>query len=91
MLTEIRDEVYSPVDSVLSQLIGADRQNRKLAPEVRNNSFTLSKGNDGLEMVVVNGSAHKMREAFIGLFKARPELRQVVQGVLNDMYRIADR
>ena len=90
MLEEVREEVYSPVDPVLSELIGADKQNRKLAPGVRNNVFTLARG-EKLDMVAVNGSAQNMRKPFIELFKARPELRQVVQGVLNDMYRIVEK
>lgn len=41
--------------------------------------------------LVVNGSAHRMKENFESFFKARPEFRSVVQDVLDRMYLIEDR
>jgi len=38
--------------------------------------------------IALDGSAHRMEECFIELFKRRPELRSVVQEVLNKMFRI---
>lgn len=40
--------------------------------------------------IALNGSAHRMEECFTELFTRRPELRGVVQSVLDKMFRIAD-
>ena len=40
--------------------------------------------------IALNGSAHQMEECFTELFKRRPELRSVVQSVLNKMFYIAN-
>lgn len=45
--------------------------------------------NDGVRFLAMNGSAHQMEQCFTELFKRRPELRSVVQSVLDKMYYIA--
>lgn len=40
--------------------------------------------------IALNGSAHQMEECFTELFKRRPELRSVVQSVLDKMFYIAN-
>lgn len=46
---------------------------------------------DEERFIALNGSAHQMEECFIELFKRRPDLRSVVQDVLNKMYRLVAR
>ena len=45
---------------------------------------------DSDRFIALNGSAHQMEECFTELFKRRPELRSVVQSVLNKMFYIAN-
>ena len=79
------------VDRALEDLVAAVRFNATLPPECRNNVITLVKDPKRPEMLVVNGSAHMLEPLFIELFKKRPELRSVVQSVLNDMYMVVSK
>lgn len=45
---------------------------------------------DSDRFIALNGSAHQMEGCFTELFKRRPELRSVVQSVLNKMFYIAN-
>ena len=80
-----------PVDKALEDLSDAMRFNRSLPEEVADTTATLCEVKGEREIVFVRGSAHMMRDRFIALFKARPELRIVVDSVLRDMYQIENR
>ena len=80
-----------PVDKALSDLCAAVKSQKRLPTEYRNNSITVCSASGKDEAIIVNGSAHMLHDRFVELFKARPELRAVVQDVLNEMYQIADR
>lgn len=41
--------------------------------------------------IALDGSAHRMEECFVELFKRRPELRSVVQGALDKMFKVESR
>lgn len=43
---------------------------------------------DDERFIALDGSAHRMGECFIELFKRRPELRSVVQDALDQMYKV---
>lgn len=79
------------VDRALEDLVAAVRFNATLPPEDRNNVITLVKDPKRPEMIMVNGSVQNLRPLLVDLFKARPELRFVVQSVMNDMYRVESR
>ena len=79
-----------PLEKALADVISAAEFNDNLPVEVRNNSITVVKKDGRPEMLVVNGPAQVMEPLFIELFRRRPELRQVVQGVLTQMFHIAD-
>lgn len=65
-------------------------ENDAKRPERRVHTATLVVTDDG-RFLAMNGSAHQMGDCFRQLFEHRPELRGVVQQVLEEMYRIADR
>lgn len=81
----------SAVGRALEDLVAAVRFNATLPPECRNNVITLVKDPKRPEMIMVNGSVQNLRLLLVDLFKARPELRSVVQSVLNDMYMVVSR
>lgn len=58
-------------------------------PERKVHTSTLIVGDEG-GFIALDGSAHRMEECFIELFKRRPEFRSVVQSVLDKMFYIAD-
>lgn len=58
-------------------------------PERKVHTSTLVVGDDG-GFIALDGSAHRMEKCFTELFKRRPELRSVVQSVLDKMFYIAD-
>lgn len=58
-------------------------------PERKVHTSTLIVNDDG-RFLAMNGSAHQMEQCFTELFKRRPELRSVVQSVLDKMFYIAD-
>ena len=41
--------------------------------------------------LALDGSAHQMKDCFRQLLERRPELRSVMQEVLNEKYRVEDR
>ncbi|MBQ9887756.1 MAG: hypothetical protein IJM41_00725 [Bacteroidales bacterium] len=41
--------------------------------------------------IALDGSAHRMEGCFVELFEKRPELRSVVQGALDKLFRVEDR
>lgn len=43
---------------------------------------------DDDRFIAMNGSAHQMEECFIELLHRRPDLRSVIQGAMDKMYRI---
>lgn len=79
------------VDRALEDLVAAVRFNGTLPPQARNNVITLVKDPKRPEMIMVNGSVQNLRPLLVDLFKARPELRFVVQTVMNEMYRVESR
>ena len=79
------------VDRALEDLVAAVRFNGTLPAECRNNVITLVKDPKRPEMIMVNGSVQNLRPLLVDLFKARPELRFVMQTVMNEMYRVESR
>lgn len=72
--------------ALLAKEVACD-QNRK--PEKRQSyTATVCNDKDSGTYIIVNGSAHMMHGVFAELFKRRPELRGVVQDVLDSMYHI---
>ena len=59
-------------------------------PERRVNTALLVVTDED-RFLALDGTAHQMRSCFVQLFQRRPELRSVVQEVLNEMFRIEDR
>lgn len=62
-------------------------KNESRRPEARVTTLTSCCSDDG-GFIIVNGSAHRMRENFVKFFSQRPEFRQVVQDVLDRMYLV---
>ncbi|MGM9739825.1 MAG: hypothetical protein ACI3ZP_04395 [Candidatus Cryptobacteroides sp.] len=61
--------------------------NEQRSPETKVDVATTVSLKEG-GFIAVCGSAHRMQDAFIDLFKNRPEMRSVVQGALDLMYRV---
>lgn len=61
--------------------------NKLRRPEARVSTLMSCETEDG-GLLVVNGSAHTMKEHFTALFTERPEFRAVVQEVLDSMFKI---
>ena len=59
-------------------------------PSRKVHTSTLVVGDDEM-FIALEGSAHRMEACFTELFTRRPELRSVVQGVLDKMYLVLDR
>lgn len=91
---EIRDrneymkEVHErEIDEAAKRLAYLLRLNEERTPETKVPVSTHVGTCDG-GFVAVCGSAHRMEDAFVELFKNRPEFRQVVQNALDRMYKV---
>lgn len=76
------------IDAIAGTLVSALAANEaQTRPGRRVRSSTLAVSGDG-GFVAVGGSAHRMGGLFRELFRKRPELRSVVQGALDEMYKV---
>lgn len=89
---DMGNEAINPIDLMCRELAREVRmnENRKPAEKICYTATVVGDDKKGC-YIVIEGSAHQMADSFTELFKRRPELRQVVQGVLDKMYRIESR
>lgn len=82
----------SPIGLMCRELAKEVRlnENRKPEEKVCHTATVVGDEKSGC-YIVIEGSAHEMTDSFIELFKRRPELRVVVQDVLDRMYQIENR
>ena len=83
----LRQEMENRLNSQAAGLKRLLEINDARMPENRVPTLTSCVSDDG-GFIVVNGSAHRMKEHFEKFFTQRPEFRQVVQEVLDNMFRI---
>lgn len=82
----------SIIDLLCQQLVHEVKVNESRKPEEKICYTATVVGDDKKGCyIVIEGSAHQMAGSFTELFKRRPELRKVVQDVLDRMYQIESR
>lgn len=85
---EYMKEVHErELDEAAQRLAYLLQLNEERSPETKVHVSTYIGVGDG-GFVAVCGSAHRMEDAFVNLFKGRPEFRQVVQNALDRMYKV---
>ncbi|MGN1210458.1 MAG: hypothetical protein ACI4TM_02145 [Candidatus Cryptobacteroides sp.] len=86
----LRSTLERNLNDKVEDLVHLLEINETRAAEIKVPTLTFASEGNGC-VFVVNGSAHQMREHFKSFFQQRPEFRQVVQGVLDDIYMIDNR
>ena len=82
----------NPIDALCRQLVHEVKVDENRKPEERTTYTATVVGDEKAGCyIVIEGSAHRMADSFTELFKRRPELRKVVQDVLDRMYQIESR
>jgi hypothetical protein len=86
----VRQMAEEQLSAVAKEFRRLTKINEMRPPETRIACSTYIEEKDG-RFIAVLGPAHDTRELFKEFFRRRPEFRSVIQGVLDEMYRVADR
>ena len=82
----------NPIDALCRQLVHEVKVDENRKPEERTTYTATVVGDEKAGCyIVIEGSAHKMEGCLKDLLRKRPEIRAVMQKVLDEMFVIADR